>query len=84
MFRDSNIQLCLYGIGILLPLWCLLDYLKVAGTDPLMGYTMDTVKVLTGALLAFIKADGGYLKPATPIVPASDAGSLSQPEDKGV
>ena len=66
MFKESNIQLCLYGIAILLPMWCILDYLKVAGTDPLMGYTMDTVKVLTGALLAFIKSDGKYVTPAAP------------------
>ncbi len=60
MFKESNIQLCLGGIAILLPLWACLDYLKVPGTDPLMMYTIDTVKVLTGALLAFIKASGDY------------------------
>lgn len=67
MFKESNIQLCLGGIALFLPLWCILDYLKVPGTDPLMGYIIDTVKVLTGALLAFVKADGGYVNKQAPV-----------------
>ena len=80
MFKDQKIQLCLYGIAILLPVWFVLDYLKITGTDPLLGYVMDTVKVLTAALLVFVKPDGGQSSSASdsPVAP-DPRGSLSQP-----